>query len=48
MKIDYEWIQSAIDILSFATKLKMVHPSGNATAENENEVFKIEISGDME
>jgi hypothetical protein len=48
MKIDYKWIQSAIDILSYATRLKMVHPTGNATVENENGVIKIEITGDME
>ena len=48
MKIDYEWLQSAIDIASNHTTLKIVHPSGKASVENENGVLKIEIAGDME
>lgn len=47
MKIDYEWIQSAVDIVSNNTTFKVVNPGGTVSVENENGVIKIEIAGDM-
>ena len=48
MKIDYEWIQTAIDIISKDIVTRVVYPSGTATVEKKNGVLKVEIKGDME
>ncbi len=48
MKIDFEWLQSAIDIVSNNITLKVVHPSGAVSVEKDNGILRVEITGDME
>lgn len=47
MRVDYEWLDMAIDTVTKGIVPKVVNPSRTATVENNNGEITIKIKGDM-